>query len=93
MEPLSQQQGILWAEKAVLNHPGGIVFRLGGLYTLTRGAHNNWLSGKINESKSSPNGLINLIHYDDAAEAVMSAFKVTFILFGSYEINLLNFLT
>ena len=67
------------AETAVLKHPGGIVLRFGGLYTLTRGAHNFWLSGKISESKSSPNGLINLIHYDDAAEAVMSAFKVIFI--------------
>ena len=40
-----------------------------------RGAHHFWLSGKIRESSSSPNGLINLVHYDDAAEAVMSAFK------------------
>ena len=79
MEPLSRQQGILWAEKAVLNHPGGIVFRLGGLYTLTRGALNNWLSRKTSESNSSPNGLINLIHYDDAAEAIVTALKVILI--------------
>ena len=51
------------------------MLRYGGLYTLVRGATNNWLSGKIQESSSSPNGLINLIHYDDAAEVVMSVFK------------------
>jgi nucleoside-diphosphate-sugar epimerase len=38
-----------------------------------RGAHNYWL--KIPESPSGPNGLINLVHYDDAAEAVLSAFE------------------
>ena len=79
MEPLSRQQGILWAEKAILNHPGGIVFRLGGLYTLKRGAHNNWLSGETSKSNSSPNGLINLIHYDDAAKAIITALKVIHI--------------
>ena len=61
----------------IFNSPnaGGIVLRYGGLYTLVRGAHNFWLSGKIQESSSAPNGLINFIHYDDAAEVVMSAFK------------------
>jgi len=68
-------RGILRAEKAVLRHPGGIVLRFGGLYTLTRGPHAFWLSGKISESKSEADGLINLVHYDDAAEAIMSAFK------------------
>ena len=41
----------------------------------TRGPHAFWLSGKISESKSEADGLINLVHYDDAAEAIMSAFK------------------
>jgi len=71
----TRSQGILSAEKAVLKNSGGIVLRYGGLYTLVRGAHNFWLSGKIQESSSAPNGLINLIHYDDAAEVVMSAFE------------------
>ena len=61
----------------IFNSPnaGGIVLRYGGLYTLVRGAANDWLSGKIQESSSAPNGLINFIHYDDAAEVLMSAFK------------------
>ena len=65
-----------WQKKSWTDsNSGGIVLRYGGLYTLVRGAHNFWLSGKIQESSSAPNGLINLIHYDDAAEVVMSAFK------------------
>ena len=43
-------------------------------YFRKRGAHNFWLSGSCTESPSGPNGLINLIHYDDAAEAVLLAF-------------------
>ena len=39
-----------------------------------RGAHNFWLSGKVRESASAPNGLINLLHYDDAAAACVAAF-------------------
>jgi len=70
----SRAVGILQAEKKVLEHPGGIVLRLGGLYTLDRGAHNFWLS-KVRESASAPNGLINLVHYDDAAEACVAAFS------------------
>ena len=45
------------------------------LFFRNRGAHNFWLSGKVRESPSSPNGLINLIHYDDAAKAVVLAFE------------------
>jgi len=70
----TRSQGIIYAEKLVREHTGGIVLRFGGLYTLVRGAHNFWLSGKIKESTSNPNGLINLIHYDDAAEVIMCAF-------------------
>lgn len=74
-EDTSRKGHILKAEKAVLEHLGGIVLRLAGLYTLNRGAHNFWLSDKVLESPSSPNGLINLIHYDDAAQAVLLAFE------------------
>ena len=65
----------LFRKSWTVSNAGGIVLRYGGLYTLVRGAANDWLSGKIQESSSAPNGLINLIHYDDAAEVVMSAFK------------------
>ena len=61
---------LISAEQCVLQN-GGDVIRFGGLYTKTRGAHNYWLSGKISESPSNPNGLINLIHYDDAARVVL----------------------
>ncbi|GAB5360370.1 hypothetical protein AAMO2058_000621700 [Amorphochlora amoebiformis] len=52
---------------------GGCVVRLAGLYTLQRGAHSYWLQrGQVS---GSPEGLINLIHYDDAADLVVAALK------------------
>ena len=54
-------------EKPVLDN-GGCVMRFGGLYTSYRGAHNYWI-GK-DSVPSSPDGLINLLHYEDAAGAV-----------------------
>ena len=54
---------------------GGTVLRLGGLYHLRRGAHNYWVCSGKSPFASSPDGLINLIHYDDAAEAVLCALK------------------
>ncbi len=64
---------ILDAEKAVMEK-GGSVIRFGGLYTSGRGAHNYWLPRGTAESSSC--GLINLIHYDDAASAVVRALEV-----------------
>ena len=63
---------LISAEKKVLEN-GGVVIRFGGLYTKTRGAHNFWLGGETSEFSSCPNGLINLVHYDDAARCVMEA--------------------
>ena len=60
------------AEEATIKN-GGIVIRFGGLYTRNRGAHNFWLKGGKSEFPSNPNGLINLIHYDDAAGSVIAA--------------------
>ena len=48
------------------------------LFFRNRGAHNFWLSGKVLESPSSPNGLINLIHYDDAAQVEMDRVLIHF---------------
>mmetsp|Transcript_9357 Transcript_9357/g.14034 ORF Transcript_9357/g.14034 Transcript_9357/m.14034 type:complete len:352 (-) Transcript_9357:253-1308(-) len=63
---------LLDSEKVVLD-AGGCVVRLAGLYTLQRGAHSYWLQrGQVS---GSPEGLINLIHYDDAASLVMTALK------------------
>ena len=61
------------AEREVLA-AGGCVLRLAGLYLLERGAHNFWLtSGKPIAGR--PDGLINLLHYDDAASACLAAVK------------------
>ena len=65
---------ILDAEEQVIS-VGGCVLRFGGLYTLARGAHNYWLNTGNPPFSSSPDGLINLIHYDDAADAVIAAMQ------------------
>lgn len=51
---------------------GGCVLRLAGLYNLQRGAHNFWLtSGK--PVAGSPSGIVNLLHYEDAAASCFAA--------------------
>lgn len=55
---------------------GGCVLRLAGLYTLERGAHNYWLEKSGGQIKGSKNGIINLLHYDDAAGACVAALDV-----------------
>ena len=57
---------ILGGESHVLA-AGGSVVRLGGLFTVNRGAHNFWLTSGRPAFTSAPNGLINLISYHDAA--------------------------
>jgi len=47
------------------------VLRLAGLYTLERGAHSAWF--KMGSVASSPQTLINQVHYDDAAAAAVAA--------------------
>jgi len=65
---------ILQGEKHVLAAPRGIVLRFAGLYSKTRGAHHFWLGkGERVTSGSRPNGLINLVHYDDGAQCVVDA--------------------
>ena len=61
---------LLRAEAAVLA-AGGCVLRLAGLYTLTRGAHTYWLAQQSVPSR--PDGVLNLLHYDDAATAALAA--------------------
>jgi nucleoside-diphosphate-sugar epimerase len=64
---------LLNAEAACLKNGGGCL-RLAGLYTLERGAHSFWLkSGK--EIAGRKDGIINLLHYDDAAGACLAALK------------------
>jgi len=53
---------------------GGCCLRLAGLYSLKRGPHNFWMtSGK--PVKGGKDGIINLLHYDDAAGACLAAIK------------------
>jgi len=66
---------LLDAERACLD-AGGCVLRLAGLYNLNRGAHNYWLTSGKGEFPSSPDGVVNLLHYDDAAGACLAALSV-----------------
>ena len=62
---------LIAAEEVVLKHGGGCL-RLAGLYTIDRGAHSFWLnSGK--DVSGRHDGIINLLHYDDAAGAALAA--------------------
>ena len=56
---------------------GGCALRLAGLYTLERGAHNYWLE-KCAETgiQGREDGIVNLLHYDDAASACLAGLKV-----------------
>lgn len=71
---------LISAETEVLGK-SGTVLRLAGLYTLQRGAHGYWFSDKTagKEIQGPADGIINLLHYDDAAAACIAA-----IVQGSY---------
>jgi nucleoside-diphosphate-sugar epimerase len=63
---------LIRAENAVLN-AGGCCLRLAGLYDMDRGPHNFWLTkGSV---AGSPSGIVNLLHYDDAASACLAAIR------------------
>lgn len=52
---------------------GGTAIRLAGLYSVSRGPHAYYFRhGKVNGSKMD---ILNMIHYDDAAAAVVSVFE------------------
>jgi hypothetical protein len=63
---------LLQAERHVLEK-GGTVLRLAGLYTCERGAHNYWLSQERIDQWAG--GLINLLHYEDAASGAVAALR------------------
>jgi nucleoside-diphosphate-sugar epimerase len=65
-----RSERLLAAEKAVLA-AGGCVVRLAGLYLEDRGAHNYWLMQ--DEIAQRPDGLINQVHYRDAANCAVAA--------------------
>jgi len=52
---------------------GGGVLRLAGLYNRNRGAHAYYLRSE--EISGSPDHLVNLLHYDDAAGACIAALR------------------
>ena len=65
---------LIHAEEATLANVGACL-RLAGLYTKERGAHSFWLnSGK--DVSGREDGIINLVHYDDAASACLAALQV-----------------
>jgi nucleoside-diphosphate-sugar epimerase len=64
---------LIRAEEACLAN-GGCCLRLAGLYSLERGAHNYWLTSG-NDVNGRADGIINLLHYDDAAGACVAALK------------------
>lgn len=57
--------------EAVCRAGNGTVLRLAGLYTLQRGAHSFYLSR--DEDPRRGDGLLNSLHYDDAAGACLAA--------------------
>ena len=64
---------LIHAEERVLRGEGSC-FRLAGLYSLGRGAHNYWItSGKDIQGRAD--GMINQVHYDDAARAVLAGIR------------------
>jgi len=65
-----RSERLLAAEQAVLA-AGGCVVRLAGLYLEDRGAHNYWLTQE--EVVQRPDGLINQVHYRDAANSAVAA--------------------
>ena len=49
---------------------GGSVVRLAGLYTADRGPHTMWL--KNGTVTSNADGLVNTLHYEDAAKVAIA---------------------
>jgi hypothetical protein len=61
---------LIAAEESVLSR-GGSVVRLAGLYTLDRGPHTFWLNNGT--CASNADGLVNTLHYEDAARVAIAA--------------------
>lgn len=68
-------QRLVRAEESVLAHDTGCVVRLAGLYTGSRGPHAFWL--RRGACNGGPGGMLNMLHYDDAASFAVSALKGT----------------
>lgn len=68
---LKSESVLVEAEKAALDK-GAQVLRLGGLYDRHNGPHLYWQKQGL--LKTNPEGWINLLHRDDAAEALVKVF-------------------
>lgn len=66
---------LLKSENNVLENSNnnGYVLRLAGLYSRNRGAHNYYLTSNKDILPGREDYLVNLLHYDDAASACISA--------------------
>lgn len=74
--PLSDSpraQRLIRAEESVLSLDTGCVARLAGLYTGSRGPHSFWL--RRGACGGGPGGMLNMLHYDDAASFAVAALK------------------
>ncbi len=67
-----RQDKMLAAEAAVLSE-GGVVARLAGLYTVSRGAHMYFLQQP--EVPGDPESTVNLVHYFDVSSAIVEFLK------------------
>jgi len=65
----TERSGKLMDAEDIVLEKDGCVLRLGGLYSLDSGAHNFYARG--GEFNAKPGGFINLLHYEDAAEAAL----------------------
>lgn len=70
----SPRTDIIIAAEDAVREAGGSALRLAGLYTADRGPHNYWLAKETIDSWGG--GLINLLHYEDAATGVVAALEV-----------------
>ena len=69
----SSRAGRLLAAERVTLDAGGCVVRLAGLYDRERGPHRIYL--RTPASPRRPDGLVNLLHYDDAAALCVAALE------------------
>ncbi|KAJ1409776.1 hypothetical protein B484DRAFT_336557 [Ochromonadaceae sp. CCMP2298] len=69
----SRSTMLLTAEESIMSR-GGNVIRLAGLYTKDRGPHTFWMkkSGRGETIDSNADGLVNMLHYEDAAAATLA---------------------
>ena len=66
----ARSKKMIEAEEQILQREGSVI-RLAGLYSEKRGPHAFWLqTGAVT---GSPDGIVNLVHYDDAASACFKA--------------------